>query len=322
MNAVITPARLPRGKTPEELACVEIQPTQWIRESQIPEGVTLLAGPPKTGKSALAEYITIEVASTGKKVLHFCLEYSETTLAKRIQKLSVEARLAATAQFYDQYEIDDAARASNRLTIVRDIVNDERPYLFVVDTLAQMKSQTRGDYDAEYRAVLEIKKVADDHRCSALLLHHTRKVFKDAGSDPRESVLGSQALAAGVDNVVILDRPDEHTRLRGFGRLIEDFETYLEYEDGRFTALDVSTVLFEQTVKTSPTTAKVLGVLRDGSDLDYAQITEKVNAGLGALDKRTSTAHVKNILKNQKEKGAVIYRKEAGWMRGRYSLPP
>ena len=50
--------------------------------------------------------------------------------------------------------------------------------------------------------------------------------------------MGSQGIGAVFDNVLLYDRPDGLTRLRGYGRMIEDYELYIDYDGGRFSITD------------------------------------------------------------------------------------
>ena len=76
---------------------MELPPVKWVVPDLLPEGVTLLAGKPKLGKSWLAFGLAVAVASGGvvlgtKRVergeaLYLALEDNQRRLQKRLGKL-------------------------------------------------------------------------------------------------------------------------------------------------------------------------------------------------------------------------------------------
>jgi len=98
--------RLPPGKRngliPEtvsaaDLMAADLPPVRWVVPRVLPEGVTLLAGKPKLGKSWLALGLCVAVAAGGMalgtsqveqgEVLYLALEDNRRRLQKRLGKM-------------------------------------------------------------------------------------------------------------------------------------------------------------------------------------------------------------------------------------------
>jgi len=90
----MTPTAFPSAA---ELLAREIPPARWVVPGMVPEGVALLAGKPKLGKSWLALGLCIAVASGGAafgnmrvekgSALYLALEDNERRLQFRLKKI-------------------------------------------------------------------------------------------------------------------------------------------------------------------------------------------------------------------------------------------
>ena len=68
---------LPLGHTFEQLSRAELPEPSWLVKDFLPEGTSILVGPPKSGKSALLEYLATEIDG---EVLYFAFEYNKPML--------------------------------------------------------------------------------------------------------------------------------------------------------------------------------------------------------------------------------------------------
>ncbi|MBK8459472.1 MAG: AAA family ATPase [Micropruina sp.] len=103
--------------------------------------------------------------------------------------------------------------------------------LVIVDVLARVRGQTPANanaYDVDYNALTALKRVADQHRVAALVVHHTRKA---ASEDFLDLVSGTQGLAGAADSVLVLrrDRGGHDAILGVTGRDIEEAEYPLKF---------------------------------------------------------------------------------------------
>lgn len=197
----------------------------------LPTGFTLLAAPPKTGKSLLAEQIT-RMVSLRLPCLHMALEYGEVVAKKRFEhfgpKNNVHIILRGQIGRLDQKGVSDLEQELDAI----------QPRLLVVDVVGLLKEPNQGGYDQEYRALERIKGLGEYAGCSVLGLHHTRKPSGNPDCDPFNQILGSTAYMDVPDNLMVMERSGEVTALHMRGRLIEDQTLHLEFCDAEYRETD------------------------------------------------------------------------------------
>lgn len=224
--------------TADELVACNFPAPRWAIPGIISEGVTLLAGAPKVGKSWLSLGLGIEVASGGRAlgsigvdegdVLYLALEDTGRRLKSRLVKALAGApapsRLALTT-FCEPLPAGGLERIDQWLT------DHPSARLVIVDVLARVRGQAPANanaYDVDYHALTALKRVADQHRVAALVVHHTRKA---ASEDFLDLVSGTQGLAGAADSVLVLrrDRGGHDAILGVTGRDIEEAEYPLKF---------------------------------------------------------------------------------------------
>ncbi|MGH3646932.1 MAG: AAA family ATPase [Micromonosporaceae bacterium] len=183
-----------------DLLAAEFPEPRWAVPDLIPEGVTLLAGQPKIGKSWLSLGLAVAVASGGKAlgdidvepggVLYAALEDTPRRLQDRLgrvlggQQPSPEAR--RNLEIVTTWDTELVDRWLNETRGKR---------LLILDVLARVRGPVPAGaqiYDADYRAMSRIKAIADEYEVPALAVHHTRKM---ASADFLNEVSGSNGLA-------------------------------------------------------------------------------------------------------------------------------
>ena len=204
---------------------------EWAVEGLIPEGITILAGRPKGGKSWLILQACLAVASgqdflghktTKGKVLYATLEDTNYRLKSRIGKLwdddrTVPADLLATT---------DIPRLNPEgIKILEEWIKANNPRMVVLDTWA--KSKDAGDkrlnaYEQDVRLVSSIKRLADQYHLCLVLIHHLNKL-KVGDENWLESLSGSMGLSGTADAILSLKRDmgQDNAILKRTGR---DFE--------------------------------------------------------------------------------------------------
>ncbi len=209
----------------------------------IAEGLTLLVGPPKVGKSQATLAIILAIASGGvalgviptgppRPVLLLALEDGDRRLQDRCRR-QLDGEPIPPLFHY-------VTRLVRPGTIVETINawveahHDDEPVV-VLDTLGKvMPPALNGEsaYQRDYRIASALKRVADDHPGTAVVvLHHDRK----AGSDDFvDAVSGTHGLAGAADTVLVLARRrHEHdATLQVTGRDIPEGEYALRVADG------------------------------------------------------------------------------------------
>lgn len=221
----------PHTFTAEDLMGRQLPPVRWAVPGILPEGLSLLAGKPKLGKSWLALGLALAKASGGValgkipvdpgEVLYLALEDNPRRLQNRLGKM-----LDGSAPPPQLHLATDWPRLDEGGADLMDDWLAVHPGagLVVVDILKVVRpvvSGNRGMYDADYEAMQLIQRLAGQHGAAILAVHHTRKL---AASDPVDEVSGSTGLSGGADGIMVLkrDRGKADAYLHVTGREIEE----------------------------------------------------------------------------------------------------
>lgn len=215
-----------------------IPPVRWIMQDLIPAGLTILASPPKFGKSWAALALCLATAAGGRFLAHRCyqsgvlylaLEDGERRLKSRLEKL-LNGRPAPPG-------FDFATEAPTLSTGLIDVLERyivQRPEtgLIIVDTLQKVRDLGGGRdvYGKDYVDVATLKRFADAHNIAVVLIHHLRKAVDD--SDPFARISGTTGISGAADSMLVLTkekRSDETAVLNITGRDVEMQELVLKF---------------------------------------------------------------------------------------------
>jgi hypothetical protein len=304
-TAVVSPGVARRTSwTATELMSLEFPPPRWAVPGLICEGITLLAGPPKVGKSWLSLGLGVAVASGGLAlgsirvhqgpVLYLALEDTARRLKSRLEKVLGGNPAPAGLTL---------ATACAPLTVGGDaeiaMWLDEHPdaRLIVIDVFAKLRGAPppgMAAYDADYAAIGRIKRVADHYGVAVVLVHHVRKM---ASEDFLAEVSGTNGLAGAADAVLVLKRGRGQADgvLHVTGRDIDESEhaAAFEPETGLWKLLDGPAI----THTLEPTRRAILAYLDANPDAAPKQITEALGLAY---------ATVKQTVRRMLEDGQLI----------------
>lgn len=233
--------------TAAALAQLEFPPVAFVIPQYVAEGLTVIAGRPKTGKSWLALGWGVSVAAGGiafgsiavnaGDVLYLALEDNQRRLKRRLEQMMLgkapPERLHLTTEC-------PRLGAGGIEAITSWCAMVPQPRLIIVDVFGKVRPERRVKdnlYEADYRAIEPLKKLADDFRLAVVVIHHTNK--RDEPYDPFDAVSGTTGLTGAADTVLVLSRNSQGTTLYGRGRDIEEVETALSFDKttGIWTAL-------------------------------------------------------------------------------------
>ena len=225
----------------ETLMETPMEPLRFFVRGLIPQGLHILAGAPKIGKSWLALWICLQAAKgepvwgfeTRKcEVLYLCLEDSFARIQSRLFELTDEA--PPTLHFA---VMSDAIGNGLEIQIENFIMEHPGTGLIVIDTLQKVRktvSSNVNPYAADYDDINTLKQIADKHKLAMVLVHHLRK---SADNDPLNMISGTTGIAGGADSSFILQkekRTETTATLICTGRDIESRELFLGFNKDTF----------------------------------------------------------------------------------------
>ncbi len=214
-------------------------------EGMIVEGLTLLCGASKIGKSWLVLQLCCAVAN-GKPflgrpteqgaVLYLALEDSPRRLKMRLTQLG-EQPDAALSLATQCRALDDGLMEDLQSWV--DAV--QNPRLIVIDTLQKVRSGSTparaNAYAADYTAMSRLKAFADAHHIAILLVHHLNKLRDVA--DPYDRISGSTGLMGAADTTILIqrERDSEDAQVSFTGRDVWGDDFTIRRDGARWTAI-------------------------------------------------------------------------------------
>src|SRR5262245_21767530 len=298
----------------EALSTMTFAPIKYVVPGVIVEGLTLLAGKPKIGKSWLVLHAALAVARGGftlgdlhcieGDVLYCALEDNQRRLQSRLTKLcGLPPWNLKRLDFYTELP----RLANGGLAILEGWIKSKpQPRIIVIDVLAMVrptKTKEQTNYEADYAAVLQLRELASKYGIAIIAICHLRKMDSD---DAFDTVSGTLGLTGAPDTVLVLKRDASSGTiiLHGRGRDLEEIEKAMVFDSGscqwRITG-EASTVRMT-TERTS-----VLKAISDSKEpLSPADV---------AAAARMKVANVKFLLRKLLEEAV----EKAGY--GKYRLP-
>ncbi|MBZ9741011.1 MULTISPECIES: AAA family ATPase [unclassified Mesorhizobium] len=229
----------------ETLLGMEFAPIKYVIPGFVAEGLTILGGRPKLGKSWLALDFGIAVASGGQSLgaeceegdaLYLALEDNKRRLQDRLRVVLPRIKRPNMARLSLQTEAPKiGAGLIEALDAWRKSVPD--PRLIIVDTLAIVrppKGKNQDSYAADYEALSPLQRFASEHRLAVVAVTHVRKAEAE---DPLEMISGTNGLTGAADSILILNRTSDGPKLYGRGRDVEEVEKALKFDAGRWSVL-------------------------------------------------------------------------------------
>lgn len=223
-----------------DLMRMAIPPPRWAVDGIAPEGLTILAGKPKLGKSWLALHAALAISSGGVvlghidveegDVLYLSLEDTKRRLQARIRKLlgpdeqpSWRLTLAHTWPRMGKGGLE---------AIDAWINQHQQARLVIIDTWVRFRPIRLGktdSYEIDYADGTQVKELADKHGISVIIIHHCRKL---GSADPLEEVSGSVGLTGACDGVLVLrrERGQHDATLFVTGRDVDEMELALSFD--------------------------------------------------------------------------------------------
>jgi len=223
----------------ETLWDLEFSAQRFCIQGLLPQGLCMLGGAPKVGKSWLVLDWVDKVAkgepvwgmeTTQGTVLYLFLEDNLQRVQRRLYCMSDDATPNA-------HYATVAGTLADHLEeqISSFLLSHPDTVLIVVDTFQMVKGNSNEpSYGSDYQDMQKLKRIADDNNLAVLLVHHLRK---QGDPDPLNRLSGTTGISGAVDAVFVLDRKnrnDDGALLVCTGRDVEYREIRLRFSKDRF----------------------------------------------------------------------------------------
>lgn len=240
---VTTISRRQTAFTAVELMKTQFEQPRWAVDGIVAEGLALLAGKPKLGKSWLCLNLAVAISSGGMalsripvvegEVLYLALEDNARRLRSRLESVLNGADPPEGLNFRTDWK-----RLNEGGLEDLDAWLGEHPKarLVLIDTFQKVRAPSGGRkvYADDYAAVVPLQELADRRRVAIIVVHHTRK---EDSEDPIDQISGSTALSGAADAILILKREqgqaDAYLYLRG--RDVEEKNIALSFDSSTTT---------------------------------------------------------------------------------------
>ncbi len=220
----------------EELLDTTYAPSGTLIDGLIGQGIYILAGAPKVGKSWMVLWLADKVSrgevvwglkTEKRSVLYISLEDTLQRMQQRLNDVSGgrpgDIWLATEAMYIGEGFEEQLVNFLTAHPGVR---------LVIIDTLQRIRKagQEQYNYASDYETVCALKRIADQFLITVLVVHHTRK----AGSaDSFNMISGTTGLLGCADGALVLQkssRQENTATLEVTGREVADTLLNLRFD--------------------------------------------------------------------------------------------
>ena len=220
----------------ETLIDMKLPPTKFCVDTLLPQGLCILGGASKIGKSWWVLDLCVRIAkgepmwdlkTTAGPTLYLCLEDTLRRVQNRL--LCITDEVPPNAFF-----ATSAGTLSDGLCEqIRNFVKEHPDTVFVaVDTFQIVRNNSIDtSYANDYEEIRILKQLADELGICLLLVHHLRKMGDD--SDPFNRISGTNGIMGALDTSIVLDREEraaEDTTFFATGRDIESQDKIIRFD--------------------------------------------------------------------------------------------
>lgn len=209
-----------------------LRPPGFVVDTLLFQGLHILAGSPKVGKSWLALWLAVTIAK-GEHVWHMptrqgttlylCLEDSLLRIQNRLFEITEDA--PSSVHFCTESRVLGKGLEEQ---LEEFLAQHPDTVLVIIDTLQVIRPAHDATYANDYRDLSALKKIADQHEITILLIHHIRK---EGAEDVFHRISGTTAISGAVDSSFTLveeRRGSDRAKLTCIGRDIEYRELELK----------------------------------------------------------------------------------------------
>lgn len=225
-----------------DLQRTEFEERYYAVQNMIPEGETVIAAPPKTGKSWLMLDMCLKVAE-GKPFLGFETNLSDTLyLALEDGDSFEQERLnivtgneTAPKNFHFVFSNVMPMNEGFLLQLEELLKQFPKVRVVVIDTLQFVKyrqGKSESAYECDYRTGRDLKEFAEKFHLAIVVVTHTTKMIH--AEDEMSNVSGTNGVTGAADSVIVLSkekRTDKDARIFITGRKVRQSMHNISFDD-------------------------------------------------------------------------------------------
>ena len=292
---------------------MDLPATKFVIKELLPQGLAIIGGAPKVGKSWLMLDWCVRIAkgetiwnfpTTKGTTLYVSLEDTASRLQERLLSVTDEAPNVFFTTF--SFKIGEGLEEQ-----IKSFVTDHPgTALIVIDTFQMIRNTgSEVSYANDYNEIEILKKLAEELKITILLVHHLRK---QGDSDPFNMLSGTNGLAGGVDTLFVLDkskRCSTNATLYCSGRDIEDREIELCFDKDNCVWNFVSDSSDNPEMLLPDEMQKLIEMMKEisffsGSNADFV---EQYNQYTGREIKANSLKRMMNRYRSELEESGVCF---------------
>jgi hypothetical protein len=223
------------------LLAMDLPESRCVIPGYVAEGLNVLAGKPKLGKSWMALNMSIAVATggvalgqvevSGGDVLYVGLEDTLRRQKSRLQKL-LQSQPGTTLERLELARAWPRQDKGGLFRLMEWLESHPSARLVCIDTWGRFRparNRSSDSYEEDYQHASELKALADKYGVAILAIHHCRKM---SAADPFDEVSGTLGLTGAADATLVLrrERGDHDATLFVTGRDLDEQETALRFD--------------------------------------------------------------------------------------------
>ena len=227
------------GMDAADLLELDLPPLRWIVPNLVPEGTTIIAAPPKVGKSCLIYQIAVEASIggdlLGRRVTPGSVLYLALEDGKRRGQDRLRAALAGRTMPRGRLEVRwSSPNIGEGLEddILAWLETHPDAVMVAIDTLGKVRPQgtdRRNAYDVDVALLARLQDLFRDRNVALIIVHHARKETHD---DFLASVSGTFGLTGSADTIIVVRRKRNEVfgKIHMTGRDVADAEISAKFD--------------------------------------------------------------------------------------------
>jgi hypothetical protein len=301
-------------------------PLNYVVPALIPEGLSLLAGKPKIGKSFLCLDAALAVAMGGYCLNRLCEQGDVMALFLEDTDRRLQWRTTAMIgaqktdwpprfQYATQFPRLDEGGLEMLYLWAKGV---ESPRLIVIDLWERFRPEQKpkngSQYSSDYADLARVQKLFSEFpKLGILVTNHQRKATAD---DVFDTISGTLGLNGGADTLMVLAKDEGAKSLEVRGRDITEYAIIVEQDDRTLRWKDVGA---KNKGASTPERKKVVAVLRGKGSMSVQQIAKALGVQnkskeYDSLKMLLSRMHADEVLVRTGKYGTYMYPEEqAGW---------